>query len=221
METKNTKKTNGILSESGETLNNWYNMASSTMNEIYKKQLNIAFGFYNNLFNSFLNYGKNNLTGSNHGFASFFNGDGRHNVFFNPLAWLKTNGANWNLFSNPYENFMKQVNEYNQNLLHDFKTNLRQNEWLALNEKYQRFVEERWEAARDIFSTLNDSYSRQLNFSIETNNKMLSELNKEINKAFKSTEEFWDDILRNYGPEFNTEETRTHKVTKERVHHHA
>ena len=223
METKNSKQTNGTLNENAETLNNSFNVASSAMNEFYQKQQNLVFGFYNNMFNPMLGMGKSNYWGNpNWNFNNLFNGNGNMQSFSNPLQWMKTNDGNLNMFNTSYENFIKQLSEYNQNWLNTILNSfqLKQSGWETINEKYQELVEKRWEATKGVISALNDVYTKKMDFSIEANTKMYSELSAQMNKALKSNEEFWNSVVKNHEPAVSGEEEKTSKIVKKEVLQH-
>ena len=231
METKNSKQTNGTLNENAETLNNSFNVATSAMNEFYQKQQNLVFGFYNNMFNPMLGMGKSNYWGNpNWNFSNLFNGNGNlfngnGNVksFFNPLPWMKTDDSNLNIFNTLYENFSKQLSEYYQNWLNTFqnKLQLKQSDWLAITEKYQELLGQRLVATKKIVSAMNDAYTKKMDFSIETNTKMYSELNAQMNNAIKSNEEFWNSVVKNHEAAVSGEEETVSKTVKKEVHQNA
>ena len=224
METKNSKQINGTLNENAETLNNSFNVASSAINEFYQKQQNLVFGFYNNMFNPMLGMGKSNYWGNpNWNFNNLFNGNGNMQSFSNPLQWMKTNDGNLNMFNTSYENFIKQLSEYNQNWLNTILNSfqLKQSGWETINEKYQELVEKRWEATKGVISALNDVYTKKMDFSIEANTKMYSELSAQMNKALKSNEEFWNSVVKNHESAVSGEEEKTSKIVKKEVHQNA
>src|SRR5581483_1370528 len=88
----------------------------------------------------------------------------------------------YNPFLTAYRNLFTQLAEYNQNLLsslqHDMKG--QQNKWAELNERYQEFTSERLQGYRNIISAMNAAFTSQVEFSIQNNNKLFSDINKEF-----------------------------------------
>jgi hypothetical protein len=197
METKTTKKTNDMFTENSKT-SEWFSDATSAMIENYKKQMDLVFGFYNNAFNSAMGTGRNpwNITPNYTDLFSF--GNNPFKAFFNPFLGFSSDGEQAGRFSGLYEKLFKQVSEYNKHFLDLFQNNFQvsQEDWVALNEKYQHVVEEELNSAKTMMQTLIESYNKQLDFLTETNKELQSELNKQFNKLMKTNQEFWSEAVK-------------------------
>lgn len=221
METKNAKKTNGAFDGTGKE-SELFNIASSTMIDSYKKQLDTVFGFYKNIFNSAIGAGRNNW-GSDLNVNPFLTANNSFKSFFSPLSWLKTDGEYTGQLTSVYENFFREVSEFNKNWLGAFQNtyNLGHSASVELNEKYQQLLEERRNATKSAMDSLTETYNKQLDFSVESNKKMISELNKQMERVIKSNAEFWNGVVKTYGTTAKSEEEKSHKTSKKEEHEHA
>lgn len=221
METKNAKKTNEMFDEVGKA-GELFNNAASAMTDVYKKQLDTVFGFYNNIFNSAMGVGRNNW-GIDFNANPFLASGNGFKSFFSPFSWLKSDGEYTNRLTSVYENFFRQISEFNKNWLDTFRDtyHLRQNDWISLNEKYQQLLEERWNATKAIMDSLVETYNKQLDFSAQSNKKMLSELNTQMDKALKSNMGFWENAVKTYGKADKGEEEKSNKTVKKETLQHA
>jgi ribosomal protein S17E len=73
------------------------------------------------------------------------------------------------------------------------------NDFGAVNEKYQQVMKQDLEAAKNMINAMSEAYMTQLDFSVESNKKLLSELNKQMTQLMKGNEEFWTSVTKNYG----------------------
>jgi hypothetical protein len=169
--------------------------------EGYKKQLSQVSEFYTNAFNSFSGQTKNmwnpmqsqnNLFFNNDILKSMFtpfNGFGMNNGFSNPFM---------NLFSNPFDKMVKQVSDYNHNLMGSLtkqfdNTNSDGN---AIADKYQKLVQERNEASKAYINTLAETFNKQMESTLVTNKKLQEDTNKQFESVLKLTQQFWADVLK-------------------------
>lgn len=197
-----TKASNETFTESAKLASKSVNDLSSAMIEIYKKQLNTVFDFYNNLFDSTMGVANKNTWDPASGFSNpFFKSNGTFKSVPNPLAWLKPDGDNSNPFMTMNGNLFGQLNEYNKSWINSLQKNstLQQNDWSAINEKYQKTRESHLEAIKNIADTFTNAYNKQLDLSIESNKNLFGELNKQFTAALKINEDFWVDIVKTYG----------------------
>jgi len=214
MET-NQQKTNEMFGESAKIANKWFGDAATSMMEIYNKQLNIAFGFYNNMFSSLSNQANRNQTLP---FPNLFgNGNGDAKAFFNPFSWMQDENKVLNPFANVFQNVFKQMNEYNRNWLNTLQNNfqLQQNDLLVLGEKYQQVMEKDWEATKNSLNAITEAYNTRIDSSIDFNKKLYSELNKLANSIMKGNEEFWMEVGRSY--QANAKADKTKKAERKEV----
>jgi ribosomal protein S17E len=220
METKNAKKTSGLFEETGKT-GELINSSVSAMMDMYKKQLNMVFDFYNNIFNSTMNAGKAK-SNFNWNLNPFLTGSNNHKLIFNPLSWLRADGEYTNTPISVYQNFFKEISDFNKNWLDAFQStyNLRQNDWGELNEEYQQLLEDNRTAVKDMTDNLINSYNKQLDFSVESNKKLLSELNRLMEKAVRSNLEFWENSIKKYTGIAKNEE-KAPKIAKKETHQHS
>lgn len=221
METKNPKKTNGTFNEAGRT-RELLNNASSVMIDLYKKQLDTTFGFYNNIFNSAMGVGRNSW-GIDLNANPFLPSSNSFKSLFSPFSWFKSDGEHTDRITPVYENFFKQISEFNKNWLGAFQETYHfgQNDLAALNEKYQKLLEDRRNAMKAIMDNLIETYNKQLDFSAQLNKKMLSELDIQMNKALKANMEFWASVVKQYGKTSKGEEEKSHKTVKKETHQQA
>lgn len=208
METTNQQKTSELFGESAKIANKWFSDATSSMLEIYNKQLNMAFGFYNNLFNS---VSGNANRGTALAFPNLFsNGNGDSKSFFNPLSWMKGENGAANPFNGIYQNFIKQITDYNRNWLNTLQGSfhLQQNDLTLINEKYRNLMEKEWETIKNTLNAISKSYNAQLESSIEMNKKISNEWHKLISNFMRSSEEFWTEIAKTYQASAKTDKVR-------------
>lgn len=197
-----TKASNETFTESAKLASKSVNDLSSAMIEIYKKQLNTVFDFYNNLFDSTMGVANKNTWDPASGFSSpFLKNNGAFKSVPNPLAWLKPDGDNSNPFMTMNGNLFGQLNEYNKSWINSLQKNntLEQIDWSAINEKYQKTRESHLETIKNIADTFTNAYNKQLDFSIESNKNLFAELNKQFTTALKINEDFWKNIVKTYG----------------------
>jgi hypothetical protein len=188
MESTSFNKTNGNFYEATQTANKWANEVSSNLMEIYKKQMDLAFGFYNNLACSLPEMNKN-VWDSNMNFAKPFNMDGISKLF-NPFNWYKTDGPSVDAFASQSENMGKKAleiaNNYTATLHKQFKN--AQANWSELNEKTQEVVQENWKTRREGINAIAEVCNKQMEALIESNKKLLEEINGQVSSTAKQSE---------------------------------
>jgi hypothetical protein len=218
MET-NQQKTSELFGESAKIANKWFSDAASSMMEIYNKQLNMTFGFYNNLFSSFSGQTTRNpsLIFPN----AFGNGNGDTKAFFNPFSWMQDENKILNPLSNVYQGMFKQLTEYNKNLLRTLQNNfqLQQNDLTMLGEKYQQVLEKDWQAVKNSLNSISEAYNARIESSMDFNKKLAAELNRLSNILIRNNEEFWSQAAKSYqaNSQANSQTDKTKKTDKKEV----
>lgn len=174
--------------------------AITSMMEGYKKQLSQVSEFYTNVFNSFSGQTKNIWNPMQNQGNLFFNNDilksmltpfnsfGINNIISNPFM---------NLFSNPFDKMIKQVSDYNHNLMGSLSQQLdnTNTDGNLITEKYQKLVEERTETSKEYIKGLAEAFNKQMESSLATNKKLQEETNKQFEDVLKLTQQFWSGVL--------------------------
>jgi hypothetical protein len=218
MEQKNQKKNvSEPVKENSRANNDWLSNASSAAVETYKKQMNMAFTFYNDMFNTAINAGRTNW-GVNQNFMDAFTNQGKSNPLFTPFPWMKLDIAAINPFINSSENFVRQLMDYNQNWFANLQNyfHLKQQDMISLNEKYQDFLDEQLKNLKKAADIVDRAYNRQQDLSADMNKELLTEFNDQTSKIVKATEEFWNNVARVF--EAAGKDDRAQKTTKDAFH---
>ena len=208
-----TKSGNETLNGSAKAVENLFNNANATIIDMYKKQMELTTGFYNNLFKS--NLGNTNGWNQNSGFPNIFsNYMDMTKWFSNPLANFSVTGIQ-NPFLSPVDNAMKQMTAFNQNLLSAFTNGFsgKGNNFSAMGGEYKEAMETRLEASKEIFTTLSEAFKKQLESSMEINKKVMEEMSNQFNLLMKQNQKLWADVLNTYQNPLNNEE----KINKDSV----
>jgi hypothetical protein len=195
METTKSNPASETLLEGAQTTNKWMNDASSAMMDMYKKQADMASGFYSNLFNSFSGANKNSLNPMANFSNPFSNGNDMMKNMFAPFnAFGMTNSS-----SNPFEKAIKQLTDFNQNLLSSFGKPFGNGnqDFDALTENYKNVVEKEVEASKKMIETLTAAYHKQMEFTMENNKKLQEEMSAQFNQLVKLTQQFWAGAVNN------------------------
>lgn len=195
METNKTNSANETLLEGAQTTNKWMNDASSAMMDMYKKQTDMASSFYSNLFNSISGTNKNSTNPLANFSNPFSNGNDMMKNMFAPF-----NGFGMNSFSsNPFEKVMKQLTDFNQNLLSSLNKPFGNGnqDFGALTENYKNVVEKEMETSKKMMGSLVEAYHKQMEFTMENNKKLQEEMNTQFNQLVKLTQQFWAGAVNN------------------------
>jgi hypothetical protein len=189
METNKTNPLNETLSESAKTANKWLNDASSAMMDMYKKQTDMVSGFYSNLFNSISGTGKSSFNPMANFSNPFFNNNDMMKNMFAPFNSFGMNSSS----SNPFENALKQLTDFNQNMLNSFGKPFGNGnqDFGTLTENYKNLVEKKMDVTKKMMESLVSAYHKQMEFTLENNKKLHEEINMQINQLVKLTQEFW------------------------------
>ncbi len=203
MEVNKTNPVNETLLEGAQTTNKWMNDASSAMMDMFKKQAEMSSSFYSNLFNSFSGANKNSfnpMANFNNPFTSVFSNpfSSDNDMMKNMFSPFNAFGMN-SSFSNPFEKAIKQLTDFNQNLLTSFgKPFGNGNQDLgALTENYKNIVEKEMETSKKMMRSLVEAYHKQMEFTIENNKKLHEEMNAQFNQLLKLTQNFWAGAVNN------------------------
>jgi len=186
--------------------------------DIYKKQVNLMFDVYNNIFSTWMKTSNENVWNPMTGFTKPFlngdsNGDGSSKAGFTPFFWMKQEEDGKNPFQFAYGSFLKRSNDFNRNWLSAMQNNfhLRQNYWDTISENYKDAIENQLHTFKDASAALNSIYAKQLDLSIDAGKKMLSELNKQISDAIRSNEELWKEYTKVYDAPVKEEKEEKNK----------
>jgi vacuolar-type H+-ATPase subunit H len=209
-----TGKTKTATSEAGKTVENAFNNVNATMTDMYKKQMDMATSFYNNLFKSSLG----NTTGGNQygGFPNMFANMDMTKWFSNPFANFSATGMQ-NPFSSPFEKAMKQMTEFNQNLLSAFTNGIsgKGNNMGAMSEEYKEAIATRMEASKEILATISEGFQKQLESSMQNNKKTMEEISNQFGLVMKQNQKLWADILKMWQGSVNEAEKTKDAIVNE------
>ena len=176
------------------------NNSITSMMEGFKKQLNQVSEFYTNAFESFSEQSKNRWNPMQNQSNLFFNNEALKSMF-TPYSGFGMNNSMSNpfmsLFSNPFDKMVKQVSDYNNNLMGSLSKQLNNtnSDDNLINDKYQKLVEERTEASKAYINTLSETFNKQMESSLATNKKFQEETNKQFEDVLKLTQQFWASVL--------------------------
>ncbi|MES2567962.1 MAG: hypothetical protein V4565_13900 [Bacteroidota bacterium] len=206
METTNSKTSaNETLQESTKMINQWCNEVTSSMTDLYKKQLNLVTGFYGNLFGSISGENKNAMWNPMKSYTDLFLNNSMKSGF-TPFGNFGTN-------ENPFEKIIQQITEYNQNLFNSFTKKLDNGniDWTSINEKYQQTIEKEFEASQNMLKSLIESYNKRMENTMEINKDLQKEFNTQLNDFFNLNKQLWADTTK--AAKSQSEET-TEKFSK-------
>ncbi|HXU27343.1 MAG TPA: hypothetical protein VN698_08935 [Bacteroidia bacterium] len=204
-----TKSSNETLNESAKVVENLFNNTNAAMTDMYKKQMDLTTSFYNNLFGSKL--GNTNMWNQNSGFPNMFSNNMDMTKWFsNPFANFSAVGMQ-NPFMSPFDKTMKQMMEFNQNLLSAFTNGFsaKGNNFGAMSEEFEETIETRLEASKEIFNTISEAFKKKLESSVETNKKVIEEMSTQFNLVMKQNQKLWADLLNAYQTPLNNEEKKS------------
>jgi len=200
-----TKSSKEALNEGAKAVENVFNNTNAVMTEMYKKQMDLTTSFYNNLFGSKL--GNTNMWNQNSAFPTMFsNNMDMAKWFSNPFANFSAMGMQ-NPFMSSFDKTMKQMTEFNQNLLSVFTNGFsgKGNNMGAMSEEFKETIETRLEASKEIFTTISEAFKKQLESSMETNKKIIEEMSNQFNLVMKQNQKIWTDLLNTYQTPLNNE----------------
>ena len=176
------------------------NNSITSMMEGFKKQLNQVSEFYTNAFESFSEQSKNRWNPMQNQSNLFFNNEALKSMFTHYSGFGMNNSMSnpfMSLFSNPFDKMVKQVSDYNNNLMGSLSKQLNNtnSDDNLINDKYQKLVEERTEASKAYINTLSETFNKQMESSLATNKKFQEETNKQFEDVLKLTQQFWASVL--------------------------
>lgn len=194
METANSTKHNEASSKKA---NQSFTEAIPKMINLYQQQTNEMFSFYNNFLNS-LEENKNFWNPAKT-FTDFFFNNNRGNKMFSSMNGFGSN-ASANFF-NPFDQMLKQINNYNTDLLDSM---LQSNKDAGhLSEKFQKNLQLNLEASKEIMNAITETYNKRIEFNLESAKDLQKEINEQINLVMERNQKLWTDIPK------NTEQTRS------------
>ena len=204
-----TKSNSETLNEGAKVVENLLNNANAAMTDLYKKQMDLTTSFYNNLFGSKL--GNTNMWNQNSGFPNMFSNNMDMTKWIsNPFTNFSVMGMR-NPFMSSFDKTMKQMTEFNQNLLSAFTNGFsaKGNNFGAMSEEYKETIETRLAASKEIFTTISEAINKQLESSMETNKKVIEEMNNQFNLVMKQNQKLWSDLLNAQQTSINNEEKKS------------
>lgn len=186
----NSTNANETLQESTKMINQWINEVTSSMTDLYKKQLNLVTGFYSNLFTSLYGENTNAMWNPMKNYADLF--------FNNQMKSRLTPFGNFGTSANPFEKTIQQITEYNQNLFNSFtkKVDNGNIDWASINEKYQQTIEKEFEASQKLVKTLIESYNKRMENTMEINKDLQKEFNAQLSELFNLNKQLWSDTTK-------------------------
>ena len=194
------KKTNGeTVNDTAKISEKWLSATTEAMMDVYNKQIQFTAKLYDNFINSF--------SGNNRNFGEQKNVP---NMFLNsdlakwPGLSFKTIENNYNPFFPSIDDVYKKMLEYNRNFLESLK-NIKDNQidWSAVNTEYFKTIESQLEASKKIGNSLNESYNTKKDFFIESNKKLMEEVNIQLGSLINQNQKIVTEF-------FNTQKT-SHK----------
>lgn len=191
---KTTKTNNDVLHEGAKAMEKLLNDSNTVMMDNYNKQMNLADGFYKNLFNS----GNGNIYGldQNGGVPSMFADSDIAKVFTNLFANFSEYNAQ-NPMLRSIDKTMKQVLEINQQILSSFTTGV-QNKGInseSMNEEYKNLLEDRLKDSKEMLHAISEACNKQLESSMATNNETMEEISNQFSLSMKKNQQLWEDML--------------------------
>jgi hypothetical protein len=202
-----TTKTSETLLDNAKVAEKWFNDASTSMMDLFNKQLNLTTGYYSNLLNSTFSNTKD--WGVNQGFIDNFLG-GNSTKWLTPFNTFSSNN-NSSYFFSTFDKMYKQIVESNRHFFTEFNNQLKTNEidWNSINKEYKETMDRRIESSRKILSSITDSYSKQLHFTLDMEKNMFEELNNQFNSVMRQNQKMLSDFLNTYQNAFNGEEIKS------------
>ena len=218
-----TKTNNEALNEGVKVLEQLFNNTNAFLMETYNKQLDLTTSLYSNFLSSTL--GNRNGWNRGGGFPNMFSNFDMTKWFSNPFANFSGTAFS-NPFLAPFDLVMKQVLEFDQNLLSAFTNGVRGKDinWNPLSEEYKDALATRLETSKKIFNIISEATGKQLESSMETNKKMMEEISLLSNSVLAQNQKFWDGVLKTYQVPFDGAEKRNREQhlheSKKRSHIH-
>jgi maltose-binding protein MalE len=209
-----TSKANETLNEGAKVIEKLFNNTNSAMTDMYKKQMEVATSFYNNLLNS--SQGQNNLWSQSGAIPNMFAGVDITKWFSNPLTNYFSNNMQ-NPFATPMEKGMKQIMEFNQNLISAFTNGIngKNTNWEAIGEEYKAAISARMDASKEILHSITESFNKKIGSSVEINKNTTDEISDQFNKVMKLNQKLWSDMLGLWQAPLNVEEKTKEPVSNE------
>jgi hypothetical protein len=186
-----------------KTIEKTLNDSTKQVMDFYTNQLNVAAGFYKNIFDSF-SIGNKDWT-SNNPFSNAWFGNNSTKAFAMPFDGMSNNLTN--PFLPFFNNLYNQIADYNAVMFSILSTGLKSNtNVFDTGKKYQDTFNTRIDTSKNILKTATEAYNKQLDFSIEANRKAVEEMNNQFNEMVKQNQTFWSDLIVSNQTPINTGE---------------
>ena len=206
-----TQTNSEALNEGVKGIEKLFNDSSSAMMDIYKKQMDLTAGFYNNLFN--MGKGNSNGAGQNSGTSNMF-------ASMDMTKWLTNPFANFSStdMQNPVltsiDKTMKQLMELNQKCLSTFTNSvqIKGTNSESMSEEYKKLLEGRLNDSKEMLNTIAEAFNRRLEYSMATNKKAMEEIVNQCNLAQKQNQKLFADMVSAHQTSLINEEKK-HKET--------
>lgn len=206
-----TKTNNETIIEGAKMSEKWFNETSEAMMNAYNKQLQFTTGLYENFTNMFFGSTKNWSDRQNFS-ELFLNSD---LAKWPGVSFTGSNGGS-NIFLSSFDRIYKQTLEYNRNLLASLNSTIKDNQfdWSKINEDYMKSAELQLEVSKKIIVSLSEMSNKQLDLSIDYNNKVMDEINTQLNALVKQNQKMWTEAYNMQEQQSNVEEKKTKESAK-------
>jgi hypothetical protein len=188
-----TTKTNSeALNEGAKVIEKLFNDNASSMMDLYKKQMDLSVGFYNNLFKS----SNGNGLGKNGDILNMLSNTDMTKWFINPFANLSAASLQ-NPMLTSIDKTMKQAIDINQKILSLF-TNGVQSKGTnseSMSEEYKKRLEDRLKDSKEMLNTITEAFNKKLDSSLANNKKTMEEMTNQFGLALKQNQKLWADML--------------------------
>ena len=188
-----TTKTNSeALNEGAKVIEKLFNDNASSMMDVYKKQMDLSVGFYNNLLNS----SNGNGLGQNGGIHNMFSNTDMTKWFINPFANLSA-ASMQNPMLTSIDKTMKQAMDINQKILSLFTNGIQSKgtNSESMSDEYKKRLEDRLKDSKEMLNTITEAFNKKLDSSMANNKKTMEEMTNQFSLALKQNQKLWADML--------------------------
>lgn len=156
---------NDGLPEKGNSINNWLNNSKDLYVGMYENQLKNRYDMYNALLNSFFKDSRKDWNPSVNYTKLFFDNNPFVKSMDTSMNEINKNENYYNEVGKSIDNMLKQMIEFDHNLFTVFnkEVQLAETNWNRSTEKFQKAIENRVQASREIIKTNMEILNKQLN----------------------------------------------------------
>ena len=182
-----TKKDNEKKNGEIQVRKNLFNV-NTELTDVYKKQVDLTLGFINNFFGA-------NLDSSNSNHHS---------------------GSSKNLFSDSVEKSMKQIMQFNKNILSGFSDKYKGDGYNQIIDEFKLINKHQLETSAEMMNSIYLNFNKQIEASMNSNIKMVKDMNEQFDLWMKQYKKNAEDIFKIFVEPLNKKEDSTIKsVNKE------